>query len=97
MFPLLGRGVELRSAFAMQPCYLRFPCIVLGVDELPFVPLLHLVADQMKTPVENWAEYGARAETRREHLVELHTEFDFESLTTVRSRLAVQEVIETAI
>lgn len=90
------RGAANRLGFAVQLCYLRFPGIVLGVDELPSAPLLHLVADQMKIPVENWAEYGGRAQTRREHLVELQTLFDFESFTTVHHRLAVQELIETA-
>jgi TnpA family transposase len=62
-----------RLGFAVQLCYLRFPGIVLGVDQLPFPPLLHLVAGQLKIPVEQWAEYGDRAQTRREHLVELQT------------------------
>ncbi len=90
------RGAANKLGFAVQICYLRFPGIVLGVAELPFPPLLHLVADQLKIPVERWAEYGDRAQTRREHLVELQTFFDFEPFTTVHHRLAVQELIETA-
>ena len=50
-----------KLGFAVQLCYLRFPGVVLGVDELPFAPLLHLVADQLKIPVEHWTEYGGRA------------------------------------
>ncbi len=62
------RGAANRLGFAVQLCYLRFPGIVLGADEMPSPPLLHLVADQLKIPVEHWAEYGGRAQTRREHL-----------------------------
>jgi len=90
------RGVANRLGFAVQLCYLRFPGIVLGVNEMPFPPLLHLVAGQLKIPVEYWAEYGGRAQTRREHLVELQTLFDFEPFTTVHHRLAVQELVEMA-
>ncbi len=90
------RGAANKLGFAVQLCYLRFPGIVLGVAELPFPPLLHLVADQLKIPAERWAEYGDRAQTRREHLVELQTLFDFEPFTTGHHRLAVQELIETA-
>jgi TnpA family transposase len=80
------RGAANRLGFAVQLCYLRYPGIVLGVDQLPFAPLLHLVAGQIKIPVEHWAEYGDRAQTRREHLVELQTVFGFEAFTTWHHR-----------
>jgi hypothetical protein len=38
--------------FAVQLCYLRFPGIFLGVDQAPSLPLLKLVADQLKVGVE---------------------------------------------
>ena len=90
------RGVANRLGFAVQLCYLRFPGVVLGVDQQPFAPLLHLVANQLGTPVETWADYGGRAETRREHLGELQTVFGFEAFTVGHHRLAVLELIETA-
>ncbi len=90
------RGAANRLGFAVQLCYLRFPGVVLGVDQVPFPPLLHLAAGQLKIPVEHWAEYGTRAQTRREHLVELQTAFGFEPFTTGHHKLAVQELIETA-
>jgi hypothetical protein len=90
------RGAAKRLGFAVQLCYLRFPGIVLGVDQLPFPPLLHLVAGQLKIPVEHWAEYGTRAQTRREHRVELQTVFGFRPFTIGHSRIAVQELTETA-
>ncbi len=66
-----------RLGFAVQLCYLRFPGVILGVDELPFPPLLKLVADQLKVGVESWKQYGQREQTRREHLSELQTVFGF--------------------
>ncbi len=90
------RGAANRLGFAVQLCYLRFPGIVLGVDQLPFAPLLHFVAAQLKIPIEHWTEYGDRAQTRREHLVELQTVFGFEPFTTGHHRVAVEELTETA-
>jgi len=68
---------------------------VLGADELPFLHCF-IVAGQLRIRVEHWAEYGGRAQTRREHLVELQIVFDFEPFTSVHHRLGVQELIETA-
>src|SRR5947209_10578342 len=90
------RGEANRLGFAVQLCYLRYPGIVLGVDQLPLSALLHLVAGQLKISVERWAEYGERAQTRREHLVELQTVFGFEPFTRGHHRLAVQELMEMA-
>ena len=64
-----------------QGSYLRFPGIILGVDEPPFPPLLKLIADQLKVGVESWDEYGQREQTRREHLIELQTVFGFQTFT----------------
>ena len=84
------RGPANRLGFAVQLCYLRFPGIVLGVDQPPFPPLLKLVADQLKVGVESWNDYGQRREqTRREHLVELQTVFGFQPFTMSHYRQAV--------
>jgi TnpA family transposase len=72
------RGPANRLGFAVQLCYLRFPGIFLGVDQAPSLPLLKLVADQLKVGVESWDDYGQREQTRREHLVELQTVFGFQ-------------------
>ncbi len=45
------RGPANRLGFAVQLCYLRFPGIFLGVDQSPSLPLLKLVADQIKVGV----------------------------------------------
>ena len=69
------RGPANRLGFAVPLCYLRFPGILFGVDQPPSLPLLKLVADQLKVGVESWNDYGQREQTRREHLVELQTVF----------------------
>ena len=91
------RGPANRLGFAVQLCYLRFPGIVLGVDEPPFPPLLRMVATQLKVPVENWDEYGQREQTRREHLVELQTVFGFKPFTMSHDRQAVHTLTELAL
>jgi TnpA family transposase len=90
------RGPANRLGFAVQLCYLRFPGVILGVDEPPFPPLLKLVADQLKVSVESWDEYGQREQTRREHLVELQTVFGFRPFTMSHYRQAVQTLTELA-
>ena len=91
------RGAANRLGFAVQLCYLRFPGIVLGVDEPPFAPLLRMVAAQLKVPVENWDEYGQREQTRREHLVELQTLFGFKSFTMSDYKREVHTLTELAL
>lgn len=91
------RGPANRLGFAVQLCYLRFPGIVLGVDESPFLPLLRLVSSQIKVPVKNWNEYGQREQTRREHLVELQAVFGFKPFTMSHYRQAVYKLTELAL
>ena len=52
------RGAANRLGFAVQLSYLRYPGVVLGVDQLPSPPLLHFMAGQLRIPVEHWAEYA---------------------------------------
>ncbi len=91
------RGPANRLGFAIQRCYLRFPGVILGVDELPFPPLLRMVAAQLKVPVESWDEYGQREQTRREHLVELQAVFGFKPFTMSHYRQAVHTLTELAL
>lgn len=91
------RGSENRLGFAVQLCYLRFPGIVLGVDEPPFLPLLRMVAAQLKVPLESWDEYGQREQTRWEHLVELQAMFGFKSFTVSDYKREVHTLTELAL
>jgi TnpA family transposase len=54
------RGAANRLGFAVQLCYLRFPGVVLGLDQLPPPPLLAFVATQLKLAVPDWSVYGQR-------------------------------------
>ena len=88
------RGAANRLGFAVQLCYLRFPGIILGVDQSPFPPLLKLAADQLKIQVESWKEYGQREQTRREHLVELQTWLGMSLFSSADYRRLVHQLAE---
>ena len=81
------RGPANRLGFAVQLCYMRRLGILLAADAEPFPPLLRMVAAQIKVPIDDWQKYGQRAETRREHLLELQSVFRFRTFrpgTTAR-------------
>jgi hypothetical protein len=91
------RGPANRLGFAVQLCYMRYPGIMLGGDDEPSAPLLHMVAAQLSVSADIWGEYAQRAETRREHLLELQTVFGFQSFTTMHHyRPAVHGMNELA-
>jgi TnpA family transposase len=90
------RGSANRLRFAVQLCYLRYPGIILGVDQPPFPPLLKWVADQLQVATDSWDDYGQREQTRREHLVELQTVFGFQPFTMSHYRQAVHTLTELA-
>ncbi len=90
------RGAANRLGFAVQLCYLRYPGIVLSANESPAASVLRIVAMQLNTSVEQWAAYGEREQTRREHLVELQTHFGFKSFTMRHYREAVIHLTDTA-
>jgi TnpA family transposase len=78
------RGAQNRLGFAIHLCYMRYPGVLLGADERPFAPLLNMVADQLKVSSEVWEDYGRqRAQTRREHLLELRAAFGLQPFTTL--------------
>jgi TnpA family transposase len=90
------RGPANRLGFAVQLCYMRYPGVMLALDEEPFAPVLRQVATQLKVPLEAWADYGQRAETRREHLLELQSVFGFQPFTTRHYRPSVYSLDELA-
>ncbi len=91
------RGRANRLGFAVHVCYLRFPAVILSVDQPPFPPLLRMVAQQLKVPVESWDEYGLRDQTRREHLIELQTVFGFKPFTATDYRQSMSAITELAL
>ena len=91
------RGAANRLGFAVQLCYLRFPGVVLGLDQLPAPSLLAFVAAQLKFSSPEWAVYGRREQTRREHLLELQAAFGFQTFALPHYRAAVLWLAEVAL
>ena len=75
------RGSENRLGFAVQLCYMRYPGIIFSADDTPHLPILQIVAEQLKVKPEIWNDYGQRKNTRWEHLVELQEVFNFKPFT----------------
>jgi TnpA family transposase len=90
------RGAANKLGFAIQLCYMRYPGMPLATEDSPFTPLLRMTAEQLKIPISYWAEYGVRAETRREHLLELQTVFGFQSFTAQHYQSAIDDLAELA-
>lgn len=90
------RGPANRLGFAVMLCYMRYPCVILNLEEEPCEKLLEMVAAQLKIPVESWTEYGQRAETRREHLLELQSVFGFRSFSMSDIEPSVRSLEELA-
>ena len=67
------RGGHNRLGFAVQLCYLRYPGLVLQLDEAPAPELLTFIAKQLRIDPNLWLQYAQRPQTRREHLVELQS------------------------
>jgi TnpA family transposase len=65
------RRASNRFGFAVQLCVLRHPGRVLDPSESPPAPILAFVAKQVGVDPALFGEYARRAETRREHLLEL--------------------------
>ena len=65
------RRASNRLGFTVQLCALRYPGRVLDPWESPPVPMLTFVAKQIGVDPALFGEYARRAETRREHLLEL--------------------------
>jgi TnpA family transposase len=65
------RRASNRLGFAVQLCILRHPGRVLDPSEVPPAPMIAFVAKQAGADPALFEDYARRAETRREHLLEL--------------------------
>jgi TnpA family transposase len=65
------RGDHNRLGFAIQLCYLRYPGFALPPEATPPERMLIFASRQLDIQPDLWPEYAQRAETRREHLLEL--------------------------
>ena len=90
------RGPPNRLGFAVQLCYMRYPGIMLTVDEVPDAALLRLVRQQLTIDSSAWADYAIRDQTRREHLVELQSVFGFQPFNMTHYRSEVHGLDELA-
>ncbi len=65
------RGGQNRLGFAVQLCVLRYPGCALSPDAQVPEALLAFITRQLRVEPDLWSQYALRAETRREHLLEL--------------------------
>jgi TnpA family transposase len=80
------RGDHNRLGFAVLLCCLRYPGFILPPSAEPPFSLLAIVGQQLQISPDVWSLYAQRAQTRREHLVELQ---DLAAIDTVlRCRLS---------
>ena len=84
------RGKSNRLGFAVQLCYMRYPGILLGPNEIPITPLLDFVAKQLGIETYQWETYGQRQQTRSEHLIEIKSVFGFISFDKLTYSKSVQ-------
>lgn len=54
------RGASNKLGFAIQLCYMRYPGVILGINDEPFKPLLFMMAAQLSISVDCWNDYGQR-------------------------------------
>ncbi len=90
------RGAANRLGFAVHLSYMRYPGVILPVDAAPFDALVNLVSAQLNIDAGRWSDYGQRAETRREHLLELQSVFGFRLFTGSQHQSSVDALADLA-
>ncbi len=76
------RGAHNRLGFAILLCYMRYPGVILPIDQKPNILLLETVSQQLNINLNTWDRYSTRSETRREHLLEIQSVYNFVMFTT---------------
>lgn len=92
----LRRRKHNRLGFAVQLCLMRYPCRVLGAEEIPPRAMLRYVADQIGADPEAFALYARREETRRDHAARLMVYLNTRSATAQDRRAALLAAIQSA-
>jgi hypothetical protein len=90
------RRVTNRLGFAIQLCSLRYPGRGLSPSELPPAPMLTFVARQLRIDPARFEDYAHRAETRREHMIELQMLLRLRSFRLAEWRTCLQVGTDTA-
>jgi TnpA family transposase len=83
---LQRRGPENRLGFAVQLSYMRYPGIMLGVNDNPNLLIVEFIARQLNIPSSAWERYGTRKNTFHEHLLELQSIYGFKTFNTSHYR-----------
>ena len=91
------RGASNKLGFAIQLCYMRYPGVILGINDEPFKPLLFMMAAQLSISVDCWNDYGQREQTRREHIAELKKVFGFKLFTLSDYRQSVNMMVDLSL
>ncbi len=90
------RGAANRFGFAAQLAYMRFPGVMLGIDEEPAPVVVRFVSDLLMIDARTWEQYGARGQTRREHLVELQDVYGYRVFTLDHRQQAIDRLVDLA-
>jgi TnpA family transposase len=90
------RGDHNRLGFAVLLCCLRYPGFILPPSAEPPFSLLALVGQQLQISPEVWPQYAQRAQTRREHLVELQAWLQLTVFSTADYRRLAHPLAELA-
>jgi TnpA family transposase len=91
------RGDANRLGFAIQLCLLRYPGHGLSVDAVLSSAFVQWVAGQLRIDFACWSQYAERAETRREHLLELRSYLGLTPFGLSHFRQAVHALTELAL
>jgi TnpA family transposase len=71
------RGSENRLGFAVQLCYMRYPGVILGINDKPNSNVIQFITNQLNIEPSDWERYGIRKNTFHEHLQELQKIFNY--------------------
>ena len=75
------RGDANRLGFAILLCYMRYPGMILGVNQTPDPSLLAFTAHQLKVLPTSWENYSHREKTRREHVAHIQQMYGYNSFS----------------
>jgi len=85
-----------RIGFAVQLCYLRAPGRPLRADEIPPMPMLVLLAEQLACAVSDFALYADRLPTLREHRAQAEAWLGMRPFMTADRRALFDIAVEVA-
>lgn len=91
------RGDANRLGFTVLMAYMRYPGVILGVEEDPAPQVLTFLADQIGISPNAWETYDRGTATSRRHVLELQRVFEFTSFTVQEQRLGVEALSKSAL